>query len=87
MLKKFINIFFFLSFSLFIFLITNFYFSDINIKKTNKSRSFYDEQIRHEFKNLPLLANDTIDIIEYKDDVEVFKKRKKKYKFFDLLKD
>ena len=87
MLKKFLNIFFFLSFSFFVFLITNFYFSDINIKKTNKSRSFYDEQITHELKNLPLLSNDTMDIIEYKDDVEIFKKRKKKYKFFDLLKD
>jgi hypothetical protein len=35
--------------------------------------------------NLPLLKNDTSDIIQYKNDVEVFKKKKKNYTFWDLL--
>ena len=34
-----------------------------------------------------LSVDDTKEIIEYRDDVEVFKKNKKKYKFWDLIKD
>ena len=37
-------------------------------------------------KNLPLLTNDTNNIIEYLDVVEIYKKKKKKYSFFDLIK-
>ena len=32
------------------------------------------------------LENDTIDIILYRDDIDEFKKNKKKYTFWDLLK-
>ena len=35
--------------------------------------------------NLPIIKNDTKDIIEYTDGVENFKNNKKKYKFYDLL--
>jgi hypothetical protein len=35
--------------------------------------------------NLPLLKNDTSDIIQYKNDVEIYKKEKKNYIFWDLL--
>ena len=36
--------------------------------------------------DIPFLKSDTINIIEYTDDVEIYKKKKKKYKFFDLIK-
>jgi len=36
--------------------------------------------------NLPLLINNTKNIIESTDDVKEFKENKKKYKFFDLIK-
>jgi len=36
--------------------------------------------------SLPLLKNDTNNIIEYSDDIEIFKKEKKRYKFWELLK-
>ena len=61
------------------------YFSDENIRKTNKKRSFYSVKSNINLSNLPLLKNDTNDIIEYKNDIEVFKEKKKKYKFFELL--
>ena len=68
------------------FLITAFYFSEKNIIATNKSRSSYSFKLKFDLKNLPLLKNDTNDIIEYSEDVEIFKKNKKNYIFWDLLK-
>jgi|TARA_B100000470_G_scaffold213711_1_gene194424 hypothetical protein len=79
-------IFYLLSFFTFIFLVLNFYFSDLNIKKTNKNRSISLNRLVSDIQKLPLLKNDTEDIIEYKDDIENYKKKKKKYKFWDLVK-
>ena len=87
MFKKIKNIFYLVLFSIFIILIVGFYFSDLNINKISKSRSTYQTRIEKNFEDLPLLKNDTKDIIEYRDDIEVFKKKKKKYKFWDLIKD
>ena len=86
MLKKLKNIFYLGSFFIFIVLTTRFYFSDQNIRETNKSRSFYSVQLNNNTQNLPLLKNDTNNIIEYIDDIEVYKKKKKKYTFWDLIK-
>ena len=85
MLKKLKNIFYLGSFFIFIVLITRFYFSDQNIIETNKSRSFYSVGLNSNTQNLPLLKNDTNNIIEYIDDIEVYKKKKKKYTFWDLI--
>ena len=85
MLKKIKNIFYLASFLIFIILITRFYFSDQNIKETNKSRSLYSVKLNINTQNLPLLKNDTNNIIEYINDVEVYKKKKKKYTFWDLI--
>ena len=85
MIKKVKNIFYLTSFFIFVILTTNFYFSDQNIKETNKSRSLYSIELNNNAQNLPLLKNDTINIIEYIDDLEVYKKKKKKYKFWDLI--
>ena len=87
MLKSIKNIFYLVLFSIFIILTVTFYFSDLNIKKINKSRSVYQIQIEKDFKKLPLLKNDTKDIIDYSDDIEIFEKKRKKYKFWDLIKD
>ena len=86
MLKKLIKIVNFVFFLIFIFSITNFYFSERNIILTNKSRSVYAAEENNDVLNLPLLENDTQDAIEYTDDVEIYKKNKKKYKFFELIK-
>ena len=85
MLKNIKNIFYLGSFLIFLILTTRFYFSEQNIRKTNKSRSFYSVKINNNTQNLPLLKNDTTNIIEYSNDVEVYKKRKKKYTFFGLI--
>ena len=64
----------------------NFYFSDQNVRDTNKSRSFYAVKKNKSIENIPLLKNDTKDIIEYRNDIEVYKKKKKNYEFWKLLK-
>ena len=85
MLKKIKNIFYLVSFLIFIVLTTRFYFSEQNIKETNKSRSFYSVKIYNDTQNLPLLKNDTNNIIEYINDVDIYKKNKKKFTFWDLI--
>ena len=86
MSRKIKNIFYLGSFFIFIILTTRFYFSDQNIRETNKSRSFYSVKLNNNTQNLPLLKNDTNNIIKYLNDVEVYKKKKKKFSFFDLIK-
>ena len=85
MFKRVINLFFLLLFFIFTFLTITFYFSDENIRKTNKFRSLYSVNLNKMINNLPLLKNDTSDIIQYKNDVEIYKKKKKNYIFWDLL--
>ena len=85
MLKKITSIIYLLSFCIFIILITKFYFSDNNIKKMIISKSLYLDQSNQSLKNLPLLRNDTADVIEYKNDVEIYKKKKKNYLFLNLI--
>ena len=62
----------------FIILITKYYFSEKNIVFTNKSRSSYVTSLDNEKNNLPLLENDTSDVIVYINDLEEFKSKRKK---------
>ena len=66
MLIKIKNVFYLVSILIFITLTASFYFSEQNIRATNKSRSFYAVKLLHDALKLPLLANDTKDIIEYR---------------------
>ena len=81
MLKRIKNIFFIITFFSFIFLVTKHYLSEQNIIYTNKSRSSYSLIVD---ENLPLLKNDTGNIIIYKNDLEEFKK-KRKIRFWEKL--
>ena len=47
--------------------------------------SLYLVDLNNDTQNLPLLKNDTGDIIEYRNDIEIYKKNKKNYKFWDLI--
>ena len=79
MLIKIKNIFYLASLFIFISLTASFYFSDQNIRATNKSRSFYGVKQLHDALKLPLLTNDTKDIIEYRNDVQEFIDKRKKW--------
>ena len=85
MLIKIKNIFCLASLLIFITLTTSFYFSEQNIRATNKSRSFYAVKLLHDTMKLPLLINDTDDIIEYRNDVQVFRDKIKKRIYEGLL--
>ena len=85
MLIKIKNIFCLASLFIFITLTTSFYFSDQNIRATNKSRSFYAVKLLHDTLKLPLLINDTDDIIEYRNDVQVLRDKIKKRIYEGLL--
>ena len=79
------NIFYLASLFIFIALTASFYFSDQNIRATNKSRSFYAVKLHYDTLKLPLLTNDTDDIIEYRNDVQEFRDKIKKRIFEGLI--
>jgi len=84
MVEKIKNSLFLLIFLIFIFLILQYYFSENNIKFTNKSRSSYILKLDSDKLNLPLLKNNTKNVITYKNDIEEFKKKRKK-RFWEKL--
>tara|TARA_B100000029_G_scaffold411374_1_gene413708 strand:+ start:1167 stop:1430 length:264 start_codon:yes stop_codon:yes gene_type:complete len=86
MVKKIRNIFYLGSFIFFIILIIFFYISEENIMSINKNRSINYLISQNDINNLPLLENDTNNIIFYNQDIEDKQKKKKYPKFFDLLK-
>ena len=82
--KKIKNISFLVFFFTFIFVVTKHYFSDENIQFTNKSRSLYSLTFNEDKNNLPVLKNDTTNIIVYKNDLEEFNKKRKR-RFWEKL--
>jgi hypothetical protein len=83
MLKEIKYLIFLSIISLFIFFTGKYYFSDENIKKSYRSYNNIDEKIKIYSKDLPILNNDTKDIIEYVKQTN--KKKKKKFNFWKLL--
>ena len=85
MFKKIINVLFLISFFIFILLVIKYYFSEENLIFTNKSRSSYSLMLNKYDNNLPLLKNDTNNIIIYKNDLEEFKNNRKKRSWEKLI--
>ena len=85
MSRTIINLFLALMIIMFIIFINVFYFSEKNKTKTVKYRIFYYDQVTDFLNQLPLLTNDTHNIIDYKNDSENFEKKKPKRKFWELL--
>jgi len=83
MVKTFIYIAILASFFTLVAVIGNFYFSEQNVILVNKSKLYDSDEAFNKIKNLPLLEEDTSNIIEYTNE---HKKRKKKYTFWDLIK-
>jgi hypothetical protein len=61
-----------------------YYFSNENIKKSYRSIDNINERIKKYTKELPILENNTIDIIDYVNQTNKIKK--KKFNFWKLLK-
>ena len=83
MLKEIRYLIFIIIIGFFLFFTVRYYFSDENIKKSYRSYKNIDEKIKVYSKNLPLLENDTQNVIEYVKQTN--KKKKKKFNFWKLL--
>jgi len=83
MLKEIKYLIFIVVIALFILMTGRYYFSDENKKKSYRSYINNDEKIKLYSKNLPVLENDTQNVIEYVKQTN--KKKKKKFNFWKLL--
>jgi hypothetical protein len=83
MLKEIRYLIFVFIISLFIFFTLKYYFSDTNKKRSYRSLNNINEQIAVYLKSLPVLEDDTKNIIEYVE--ENSNKKKKKFNFWKLL--
>ena len=83
MLKEIKYLIFVVIIILFLFFTGKYYFSNENIKNSYRSYKNIDEKIKVYSKNLPLLKNDTENVIEYVKQTD--KKKKKKFNFWKLL--
>ena len=68
---------------LFLFLTGRYYFSDTNKRNSYRSINTIDEKINSYAQKLPILEDDTKDIMEYVEQSNT--KKKKKFNFWKLL--
>ena len=85
MLKEVKYVFYLLIIFFSIFFSIKFYLSENNIKRSNKVILQHQNELDNTFSDLPIIKNDTNDIIEYTKEIEEFKNKKQR-KFWDLLK-
>ena len=85
MLKEVKYVFYLLTIFFFIFFVIKFYLSENNIKWSNKVILQYQNILDKKSISLPIIKDDTNDIIEYTSEIEDFKNKKQR-KFWDLLK-
>ncbi len=83
MLKEIKYLIFIIVITVFIFFTGRYYFSDENLKNSYRSYKNNDEKIKLYSEKLPILENDTQDIIEYVKQTN--KDKKKKFNFWKLL--
>ena len=85
MIKEVKYLFYFLIIFFSIFFVIKFYLSENNFKRSNKVILQHRNELDNKFNNLPIIKNDTNDIIEYTNEIEEFKNMKQR-KFWDLIK-
>tara|TARA_B100000959_G_C14439073_1_gene401918 strand:- start:150 stop:413 length:264 start_codon:yes stop_codon:yes gene_type:complete len=80
------NLLFLIIVVLFFFNIYNYYSSNKNIKDINTNRSNIEDIIKTKIINLPILKNDTNDVIEFNSSFSEQLKDDKPRSFWNLLK-
>ncbi|MFL2888553.1 MAG: hypothetical protein ACJZ4C_00300 [Candidatus Pelagibacter sp.] len=83
MLKEIRYLLFTIMICLFIFFTGKYYFSDANKKKSYRSLNSLNEKINNYAKKLPILKDDTKNIIEYVEQSN--NKKRKRFNFWKLL--
>ena len=85
MFKEIYKVIYFIIILLFVYLLFAIYFSEENIKKIKKNRVHIENSFKDYLSNLPILENDTNDVIIYNSS-EFLEKKIKKRKIWELLK-
>ena len=85
MFKEIYKVVYFIIILLFVYLLFAMYFSEENIKKIKKNHLHIENSFKDYLSNLPILENDTNDVIIYNSS-EFLEKKIKKRKFWELLK-
>ena len=85
-MTKLINIFLFSVVIIFFFITFNFYSSKKNIEAKDFNRNNIDEIINKKISDLPVLKNDTNNVIEFNDGFSGVIKNEKPRSFWNLLK-
>ena len=83
---KFVDIIIFIFIIFFIFIVYSYYSSNKNINKKNFNRSNIDQILKEKIIDLPVLENDTNNVIEFNNSLENEINSNKKRSFWDLLK-
>jgi hypothetical protein len=83
---KIVNLFFLITIFLFFFNIYNYYSSNKNIKNINLNRSNIEEIVKTKISNIPILENDTNNVIEFNSSFSEEIKDDKPRSFWNLLK-
>ena len=83
---KIFNIIMFLLIIIFIFSIYNYYSSNKNIDAKNYNRKNIDQILKEKIIDLPVLKNDTNNVIEFNNSLKDGIKENKKRSFWNLLK-
>ena len=85
-MNKSINIFMLLLIGIFILSIFKYYSSNKNLDSKNFNRSNIDQILKSKINNLPILTNDTDNIIEFNNSIEEGINQEKIRNFWNLLK-
>ena len=85
MFKEIYKVIYFIIILLFVYLLFAIYFSEENIEKIKKNHVNIENSFKNYLSNLPILENDTNDVIIYNSS-EFLEKKIKKRKFWELLK-
>ena len=85
-MNKFINTFFLLIVIIFFISLYKYYSSNTNIETKSFNRNNINEIISTKISDLPILINDTDDVIIFNDGLSNTNNKKKKRSFWNLLK-
>jgi len=83
---KIFSVFFTVLIFLFFFSVYNYYSSNKNIKNVNLKRLNIEKNLKTQIFNLPVLTNDTNDVIEFNSSFSEEIQSDEKRNFWDLLK-
>ena len=83
MLKEIKYLVFIVIISIFFFFVLNYYFSDENKKKSYRAVKDINQKINLYSQNIPVLKNDTQNVIEYVKNIQ--SKNKQKFFFWKLI--